>query len=699
MNKNILLSLIVVCVAFSISSNSAEAGWWNSSWSYYANDSVLSNAGADLTNFPYLANGSFVDTAALVTAGKLRSDCNDLVFVNETGDEVAYEFESYYDGTYGCNAANTVIWINPNLVKTDNSTKVSMYYGNAGETSEHNNTVGVWNVSYLGRWHLSDADQSIAKDSTSNNKNFTLYTNPTNSQYAGKFGNAIYFNGTTGSYGRLNDITFQTIGTSGVSSTIEFWFKTNSTNFGTAFEKGVTNNIIQIKCHVTSDGIQFEKWNGAQDDTINSGTNFSDNKWHYVVASLDSAKMYLYVDGKENGTAAVTGDLSNSDKLTIGKRTDAAGPYSGFMDELRIQNINVTYDYIQRTYEQGLASLGSEQTPPVVNDPPLWSNNQSSIGWVNQVSYFNTTWTDDNDNNGFNFSFFELGVPNGTIANYTSLRIPVNVSHYNLTLTNAGDYNWTIYANDSSNEWNKTDTVGFSITNDLPQWIANASNLASPVVFSSGNSYGFQINWTDSNSNFDNATFEFTFPNSTLVNYTTATTPATANDSTSGSDTWYINLSLFDLGMIPGSFSWKFYGIDSLGAENSSDTYAWNVSILLYQIAQVEVLNSTHIKHNVSIFTNNLMNSLTEVNVTPDPDLGVEYEIGSMIERQYHSKEFSIESSRSASDAWLILDSPYLSSGGNGKGNALQLSIPGTTGDSGEVTRVCPIIVPSESIY
>jgi hypothetical protein len=68
-----------------------------------------------------------LDTQALIAAGKMQDDCDDLRFAEETGTDIPYWIES------GCGTANTRVWIRVNLNATPKI--VRMYYGNGSVVS------------------------------------------------------------------------------------------------------------------------------------------------------------------------------------------------------------------------------------------------------------------------------------------------------------------------------------------------------------------------------------------------------------------------------------------------------------------------------------------------------------------------------------------------------------------------------------
>jgi len=71
-----------------------------------------------------------IDTASLISAGKMRSDCGDIRFVDS--DEttlLGYWIES------GCNTASTRIWVKVPFIPANSSKTIYVYYGNPSLTS------------------------------------------------------------------------------------------------------------------------------------------------------------------------------------------------------------------------------------------------------------------------------------------------------------------------------------------------------------------------------------------------------------------------------------------------------------------------------------------------------------------------------------------------------------------------------------
>lgn len=113
--------------------NQEDTGaWYNSSWLYRRSISVA-NSGSTLTNEDVLIE---YDTASLITASKLQSDCDDLRFV-DSDDSTALAY--WVEG--GCNTTTTHIWVRIPTLPSGGKT-IYMYYGNSSATNAEETWTG-----------------------------------------------------------------------------------------------------------------------------------------------------------------------------------------------------------------------------------------------------------------------------------------------------------------------------------------------------------------------------------------------------------------------------------------------------------------------------------------------------------------------------------------------------------------------------
>lgn len=98
----------------------------------YRRPITINNTGnpSNLTNYQVVV---IVDTASLVSAGKMRSDCGDIRFTDNDGNTLlSYWIES------GINTSSTRIWVRVPSIPGGSTKVIYMYYGNPTATSRSN---------------------------------------------------------------------------------------------------------------------------------------------------------------------------------------------------------------------------------------------------------------------------------------------------------------------------------------------------------------------------------------------------------------------------------------------------------------------------------------------------------------------------------------------------------------------------------
>jgi hypothetical protein len=107
-----------------------ESGEFTSFWKY-RRAITISNTGTQvLTDYQVLIT---IDTQSLITAGKMKTDCGDIRFVDSDGRTMlSYWIES------GCNSTTTKIWVKVPSIPASSSRTIYVYYGNASATSASN---------------------------------------------------------------------------------------------------------------------------------------------------------------------------------------------------------------------------------------------------------------------------------------------------------------------------------------------------------------------------------------------------------------------------------------------------------------------------------------------------------------------------------------------------------------------------------
>lgn len=109
----------------------AAGGFCPAGWSYWREITVQNNVGYVLMDYPVSIT---LDTQSLINAGKIKSDCSDIRFYDESwSTEMDYWIE---DGT--CDSASTIIWIKIPTVPASGQTKIYMLYGNSSASGGSN---------------------------------------------------------------------------------------------------------------------------------------------------------------------------------------------------------------------------------------------------------------------------------------------------------------------------------------------------------------------------------------------------------------------------------------------------------------------------------------------------------------------------------------------------------------------------------
>ena len=131
-----MISCIVILLAafvgyFSLRPPASSAAWFDGGYGYRQKVTVTNVTGSPLTDMQVSIN---LDTAALVTANKLQSDCDDVRITDVNGKTLPIWIES---GKYGCNTTNTYIWIKVPTLPSSGAT-LYFYYGNPSASTASN---------------------------------------------------------------------------------------------------------------------------------------------------------------------------------------------------------------------------------------------------------------------------------------------------------------------------------------------------------------------------------------------------------------------------------------------------------------------------------------------------------------------------------------------------------------------------------
>ncbi len=176
----IVLVVLVPIIILTLRKGEQAAAWFDESYQYRKAVAITNSSGSNLTDF----QSSFtLDTAALVTAGKMQSDCDDIRITDVNGQILPFWIE---ENNPGCNQSATVVWTKVPSIPTSGAT-VYVYYGNPNSANAQKgenvfeffddfsqNTIGSkWTVQ-SGTWSISGGE---LRQTVNNVVNRNIYVN------------------------------------------------------------------------------------------------------------------------------------------------------------------------------------------------------------------------------------------------------------------------------------------------------------------------------------------------------------------------------------------------------------------------------------------------------------------------------------------------------------------------------------------
>jgi len=170
-------------------------------------------------------------------------------------------------------------------------------------------------------------------------------------------GKCLEFDGTDdyvdfGNSDSLNNIT---------EYVISCWIKTSQTPGSTvhiAWKENSPWKYIGINL-LTNGRVEFRLYDGSANPGVQTTVSLNDNKYHYIVATRKSGKIYIYRDTIAVEATDTTSSYLTTLKLTLGAGYGSGGavPFNGYVDELRIFNSGIPTSKIQENYYAGLNKL------------------------------------------------------------------------------------------------------------------------------------------------------------------------------------------------------------------------------------------------------------------------------------------------------------------------------------------------------
>jgi len=367
------------------------------------------------------------------------------------------------------------------------------------------NAVGLWHMN--GTLNASADAQTIADSQTNvaanNGTGNDGATNGTLTYKAGKFSNALSFDGVDDYVSVANESNFDFATPSPFS--IGAWVETTSTIYSMIVAKGTNADPYSgYVMYLDSTGqlggylIGTPTTNRINELTTNGIIN--DGSWHYVTMTYDGSSLAsglkLYVDGIEKTTSvffdALTSSILTDVNLRIGTRDGGGAPFNGSIDEVAVYNTALTQTQITDHYRRGVAEDAT------VSDSAFEANDGNIYGPITTAGQ-----------TGLNQALSFDGVDDYVYATGTALDVTTNFTaeawvktSTTSTVAVIANRNW-LTANNSTGGWNVTlnngaagnlsfvygDTTTYGVANFTPPVPLNNNNWRHIAVVVSGTTF------------------------------------------------------------------------------------------------------------------------------------------------------------------------------------------------------------------
>jgi hypothetical protein len=322
--------------------DSASAAWADENFAFRTALTITNSGSADGNKKVKFD----IDTAALITAGKMQSTCADSRFTDANGKTLQYFLDSangacntnstdYYVLVPTINAGSTIIYHyygNPSAVAGTQASQFSQSTFSPTGTSAASEEKAPQPVAY---WKFDEGMGTVVNDGTSNKNNGTLTNGPVwQSDDQCISGKCLYFDGTDDyvtvpSVPNPTNVSFST------------WVRTGTNNIS-LFDRSIASGRTQYQIYITtSSTVRFGTDGSSVFKSCTSTNTVTDNQWHFLQGVNNGTNIIGYIDGKQVCSASSGGSIgTTTEPLDIG-RAGISGSGTrfytkGFMDEVKI---------------------------------------------------------------------------------------------------------------------------------------------------------------------------------------------------------------------------------------------------------------------------------------------------------------------------------------------------------------------------
>ncbi|TRZ52773.1 MAG: DUF2341 domain-containing protein, partial [Dehalococcoidia bacterium] len=338
-----------------------DAGWWDTDWSsrkklIFTQDA--NQAGA-LVDFPVMVHIDLADTDFW---DNVTTDGYDVRFIDVDGASLNFHFEKFNH-----TSDDMVAWVKiPKVSRYGVTDYIYLYYGNGSATTDPQNEAATWDNNYSAVWHMNEASGPTVSDSKGANNGTA--TGCTFAQ-TGIIGEAIYFDGSD--YVTLTEDTLPSSG----DITVSMWVNATTHDANRCWMHYHVNDTYAKFTFASSDRGSGRTVAKSGNDTDFCSGPPTNNDWTQITAVFhadDGGLGSLYKDGGinynyRNIASGYTNDglsFSGTDTI-IGKLGSGSYYYLGYIDEVRISNVERSGQWLKAEYLAGsdaFLSYGAHKT-------------------------------------------------------------------------------------------------------------------------------------------------------------------------------------------------------------------------------------------------------------------------------------------------------------------------------------------------
>lgn len=307
-------------------------------WSYRRTLAVNNSSGATQTAFQVQLT---LDTATLITAGKLQSNCNDLRI---TDSDAATVLPFWIEPTT-CNTSSTKVWVKVPSISTSGTT-LYFYYGHDTATSGQAATTSVFIQEISGVMYAYNFDETTGTtviDSSGSGANGTLSGTVLRCNYW--FNGCYWFNGiNTSIQVNANPPT----GTA--DRTIGMWVAPYSGNNRSFFGYGASSSTNLLDLMEISNLVGIH-WYG--NNVTSQFPNMAPilGAWNYVVFTYGGGVINAYLNGTLRNSVSQPLNTSAVGYFRIGDGIYSTYRYFiGYIDDVRVYDRVLTSTEIANIY-------------------------------------------------------------------------------------------------------------------------------------------------------------------------------------------------------------------------------------------------------------------------------------------------------------------------------------------------------------